>query len=775
MKIEIPGELGEVIPFECLGSDMTVAVIPRMVSADRCVYESEKAVADVLSYLAKNYELRTVFTDGPEIKITRSLVKAFLRKEAAEQEYKNERMTSAGYALAIADYDAELTRTGVKNKEKSEPSPPDTAFARIDDKGHDFYLDAAQKLLKDGMCGVEYFLATTDHDVFARGTELGDFFYRHEGVADDELRRNLSDANLAVDSIEKAIGRVIKVMFPGLIEFDKVVERYESGRMRIDKFFFYLERKAEKLKISIEEEFPHFYRAVEAFRKNPTELVSQPALSEQEALEMRINGDLCAPRGRIDKDDIELIEAYENIGMIKDIINHRASPEIVRELRQMRTRFSSLYFESVLSKWGEEVPKRIEIIDDIVPQMEHFYNMAFAGQRFGMLEIGHYMKDRKERFAAAVITGSNTDGVIATLLEQRISAYKVVPRAIDSSSKTMPRIDVISDSQNPLKLDILTREEEEAFEELFPEIAADFMPVGKGCRGAYKKVIELRRNNPLRRLALKIADIRDPKLSDRAKKYLEKAMEHGEHKSYKEVLEAEAKRAKKLAKSGNRHISRILDAGEWSDTLFLFLEEYSKDTLKDYVEVHRQLSPIDVMSIAEQLANGLGAMHSIGMYHGDLKPENILFRNGIITITDFGLTSSLPDENGLSIFNETAAPEIIAGDPHTPQSDIWSYGVDLFFTRTKEFPFPISCLKSEWKQMPYEERRKHVNEHILGAIMDYRRYNEVVKRIYDEFDSENFGKMAKIVRRCLSTEPGKRFRSGKFLYRAVKAISEKLN
>ncbi len=752
MRIEIPEYLGQATPFECPGSDRTVAVIPRMVFADRCVYEFERATADVLDYLAKNYGLRTVFIDGA---------------------------------------DGELDVSWLTDRHS-------------DDKWKEIVKQTFEEYMKKGdITGLEYLMATSDYDITGIGIEDRDLYKKSKGVLEN-INTNVAPFHNVINSIRAAFRRQLRSMAPDVAEFDAVVEQYERNEIGFDKFFYYLEERAKELRINIEKEFPHFYRTVETFRNpwahtyhmqakalrealieatgrelekesvvplSPKQAVEQLAHYEEEyQLRRTIRMVLCRNKGFWDVgkgNRMSIVEADEHLETARRIISYEASPELIGELKDFRSRFSSLYFKDLLLGYDLEVPAGISIIDVLLPQMERFYEMAFQRQQHYADRIEHHVRNKGENFAAALITGFNVRNAIGLLGEKGISTWRITPEMKSVSRQNAPQAGVKkSASQDMPGSDVLTEEQRKAFEELFPVYAKDFTTREECSHGAYKRVIKLRKPETGELLALKIADFRDP-LNDRARAYLEKRMKQGGYKSYAEVLKAEADRAKELSELENDHISRLLGAGLWRDVLFLFLEEYSERTLKDYVRKNHPLSSIDVNNIAEQLAEGLSVMHSARKYHGDLKPENILFRNGIITITDFGLASSLPDENGLSLFNETAAPEIIGGGMHTAQSDVWTYGVDVFFTRTGEFPFPTHCSEGEWQQMPYEKRKECVREQVLDAIRDKRRYSTVMGRIDDEFDRENFSRMAKVIKKCLSIKPKKRFKTGEDLYRAV--------
>ena len=100
-----------------------------------------------------------------------------------------------------------------------------------------------------------------------------------------------------------------------------------------------------------------------------------------------------------------------------------------------------------------------------------------------------------------------------------------------------------------------------------------------------------------------------------------------------------------------------------------------------------------IIDAAIQLARGLQVAHDWGVVHQDVKPANALVtREGIVKVTDFGLSRSLPSGKSweLSSKNEDTwtvsvggmtltfcSPEQAAGIKLTHKTDIWSWGVTV--------------------------------------------------------------------------------------------------
>jgi eukaryotic-like serine/threonine-protein kinase len=109
----------------------------------------------------------------------------------------------------------------------------------------------------------------------------------------------------------------------------------------------------------------------------------------------------------------------------------------------------------------------------------------------------------------------------------------------------------------------------------------------------------------------------------------------------------------------------------------------------------------EAVGIAIQLLQGLAEAHTRGIVHGDIKPRNLMFNAlGVLKILDFGLAKlhlSPAAEPPSPVPGSLAymAPEVAAGAPADPRSDIWSASVVLYemLTRRRLFqdtdPQPI--------------------------------------------------------------------------------------
>jgi eukaryotic-like serine/threonine-protein kinase len=156
------------------------------------------------------------------------------------------------------------------------------------------------------------------------------------------------------------------------------------------------------------------------------------------------------------------------------------------------------------------------------------------------------------------------------------------------------------------------------------------------------------------------------------------------------------------------NVCAIYEVGETGDEAYIvmqFVPGQSLDTL-----IARGPGTIQlVLSVGIQIADGLQAAHSLGIFHRDLKPQNVMLtEGGLVKILDFGLARRLhPEEAGFdpakgavvrgmpTAETYTArggtvrymAPEQFVTGQSSVQSDIWALGVLLYELVTGRHPF----------------------------------------------------------------------------------------
>lgn len=137
-------------------------------------------------------------------------------------------------------------------------------------------------------------------------------------------------------------------------------------------------------------------------------------------------------------------------------------------------------------------------------------------------------------------------------------------------------------------------------------------------------------------------------------------------------------------------------------------------TLRDKLAAHGPLSPLDALALIATLADGLAAIHRVGVVHRDIKPANIFIQSsGAATIIDLGLakiTYEAPTAISSNIRAFKTRPGAAVGTPlymapeqlrHATSGrpcDIWSLGVVAHECMTGRRPYdaatPASLLSA---------------------------------------------------------------------------------
>lgn len=149
---------------------------------------------------------------------------------------------------------------------------------------------------------------------------------------------------------------------------------------------------------------------------------------------------------------------------------------------------------------------------------------------------------------------------------------------------------------------------------------------------------------------------------------------------------------------------RVLDWNLEEAPYFLEVDYCSQGSLADYMNAQgvEAVSLAMRLELVAQTADALAACHSVGVLHKDLKPANVFieldsagkpkirlgdFGSGrvfepdrlhALDITRMGFTQSIAADSSTSGTWAYLAPEVVAGQPPTVQSDIYSLGVMLY-------------------------------------------------------------------------------------------------
>ncbi len=162
------------------------------------------------------------------------------------------------------------------------------------------------------------------------------------------------------------------------------------------------------------------------------------------------------------------------------------------------------------------------------------------------------------------------------------------------------------------------------------------------------------------------------------------------------------------------NVVRIHDMVAEGATLAIVMELVDGPDLRRWSAAMATLPPSTACSLLSQLCRGLAAVHRKGIIHRDLKPENVLIEDPAsptprARLTDFGVARSaagpvLTATGTLVGTPEYLAPELAAGRPASPASDIYAVGVMAYELLSGTRPFaadhPAALLRLHLEQQP---------------------------------------------------------------------------
>lgn len=126
---------------------------------------------------------------------------------------------------------------------------------------------------------------------------------------------------------------------------------------------------------------------------------------------------------------------------------------------------------------------------------------------------------------------------------------------------------------------------------------------------------------------------------------------------------------------------------------FIVMQYVEGHSLSQLLRERGPMPPEQVMSVVEQVADGLQAAHDAGIVHRDLKPANIMLTPaGRTVLVDFGIAQAatsepLTDTGSLVGTTDYISPEQVRGRSATAQSDVYALGVVAYHCLTGRSPF----------------------------------------------------------------------------------------
>jgi hypothetical protein len=187
------------------------------------------------------------------------------------------------------------------------------------------------------------------------------------------------------------------------------------------------------------------------------------------------------------------------------------------------------------------------------------------------------------------------------------------------------------------------------------------------------------------------------------------------------------------------NVCRIYDIVEWEGAHFVAMEYVDGEDLARLLRRIGRLAHDKAVDIARGIAAGLHAAHAKGILHRDLKPANVMIdSHGEPRIMDFGLALAAGEDDGtISGTPAYMAPEQLAGQPATVQSDLYALGLVMYELFTGKRVHHARSL---------QERVRDVTSEITMPSSVIRDLDPAVERL---------------ILRCLSNDPAQRPRSAR--------------
>jgi len=208
------------------------------------------------------------------------------------------------------------------------------------------------------------------------------------------------------------------------------------------------------------------------------------------------------------------------------------------------------------------------------------------------------------------------------------------------------------------------------------------------------------------------------------------------------------------------NIVTVFDVGEIEGRPYIAMELLDGGSLEAETGKRHGLPISDVLEIGIQLAKALDFAHRKGIVHRDIKPSNVLRLRGgtTIKVTDFGIAHiETPDTTQQTRFGTVLgtpnymSPEQAMGQKVDARSDLFSAGVVLYELLTGKRPFDAESIVTLALRIAKEDPQP-----------------------IDQLRKDVPSGLRRIVDRCLSKQPERRFQSGQELAEALIKVSREV-
>jgi Tol biopolymer transport system component len=213
-----------------------------------------------------------------------------------------------------------------------------------------------------------------------------------------------------------------------------------------------------------------------------------------------------------------------------------------------------------------------------------------------------------------------------------------------------------------------------------------------------------------------------------------------------------------MARVRHPNVVTVFGAAVHDGKAGIWMELVHGRTLAERVQAEGPLSPEEAARIGVELCGALGAVHDSQLVHQDVKPRNVMEGDGgRIVLMDFGAglwrRRGEVTSDGLSGTPLYMAPEVVLGEAPSPQSDLYSLGVLLYYLLTGTYPVYSPDLR---ELRALHERHAHSSS---------RRFATMLRELRPEVSPA----LAQCVAKALA-RPGRRYRSAAELGTALERV-----